>query len=114
MRVADGHKLPHAEITKLLDDPAPDVRFAAAELLVREGSGSDAERALALLAAAADWSKNDVFTTMAALNALSSLGEKAAPLADTIKSLPSVGAAPHARFKEYVPRLLGELRERFK
>ncbi len=110
MRGADGVKAGHDELTKALDDAAPDVRIAAAEALGLFGSKGDLARVLPLLAHDADWSKTDVFTAMAALNALTALGDKAAPLAATIKALPAKGEASDPRFKEYVPRLLEELR----
>lgn len=92
-----------------LDDPAPEVRLAAAEALGKHGRAEDGERALAVLGAAADWSKNDLFTAMAALNAISALKEKAVPLLPTLKQLPASGPVPDARYKDYVPRLLKEL-----
>ncbi len=110
MRGGDAVKSAHAELTKALDDTSPDVRLAAAEALGRFGSETDLSRVLPLLGAHADWAKNDAFTVIAALNVITALGEKAAPLAVAIKALPEKGAAPDARYKEYVPRLLEELR----
>ena len=110
MRGPDAVKTARDALTKALDDAAPDVRLTAAEALGRHGSDADLARVLPLLAQAADWSRNDVFTTMAALNAITALGEKAAPLAGAIKALPTKGPSPAARFNEYVPRLLEELR----
>ena len=101
-----------AAFLKALDDASPDVRIAAAEALGRYGSTADVQRVLPLLGVWADWSKNDVFTVMAALNALDALGDKAAPLSAGIKVLPNEGPTPHARYKEYPPRLLEELRAR--
>ena len=114
MRAPGGHKPPHAELLKLLDDSAPDVRIAAAETLVGFGSETDGRRALDLLVALADWQKNDVFTAMAALNAITAVGDKAAPVAAALKSLPVNGPAPNARFREYIPRLVEDLATRFK
>ena len=113
MRGAAAVQNAHDDLAKLLDDASPDVQIAAAEALGRYGSAADVQRVLPLLGAWADWSKNDVFTVMAALNAIDALGEKAAPLAATIKALPAAGPTPHARYKEYPPRLLEELRARF-
>ncbi len=100
----------HDELTKLLDDSSPDVKIAAAEALGRYGDEADLNRILPLLGAWANWKNNDVFTVMAALNAIGALGEKAALLKETIKTLPDDGPAPHARYKEYPPRLLEALR----
>jgi uncharacterized sulfatase len=98
-------------LLKALDDSSPDVRIAAAETLGRYGSAADLSRALSLLGNAADWSRNDVFTAIAAINALTALGDKAAPLAPTLAALPTQGVSPDRRYKDYVPRLLGSLRE---
>ena len=110
MRGADAVNAAHDELEKMLDDPSPDVRIASAEALGRFGTSADLAKVLPLLGQLADWSKNDVFTAMAALNAITALGEKAAPLAGTIATLPATGPAPDARFKEYIPRLIEELR----
>jgi uncharacterized sulfatase len=112
MRGPDAVSTAHDALLKTLDDPTPDVRLTAAEALGQHGTDADLARVLPLLAQAADWSKNDVFTAMAALNAITALGEKAAPLAATLKTLPTKGSAPDGRFKEYIPRLLEDLRDR--
>jgi uncharacterized sulfatase len=98
-------------LLKALDDSSPDVRIAAAETLGRYGNAADLSRALSLLGNLADWSHNDVFTAVAALNALTALGGKAAPLAGTLATLPTQGPLPDPRYKDYVPRLLGTLRD---
>ncbi len=102
-----------------LKDPSAPVRIAAARALAEFGGEADAKAALELLLAHGDWSKNDVFTAMAALDAIAGLGDKAGriekpeTLAAKIKALPKDGAAPDKRYKEYIPRLLEELRARF-
>lgn len=112
MRGEDAVKGVHAELTKCLEDESPDVKIAAAEALGRYGSEADLKRVLPILTAAADWSKNDVFTTMAALNSLTALGDKAKSEAEKIKALPTRGDAPDARFNSYIPRILDDFRER--
>jgi hypothetical protein len=67
---------------------------------------------LPVLAGLGDWSKNDVFTVMAALNGLDALGPKAGPVSEAVASLPDKGPAPDPRYASYVPRLLEELRGR--
>ncbi len=113
MRGSDAAKSAHDALVKALDDTAPDVRITAAEALGRFGTEADLARVLPLLAQSADCTKSDVFTAMAALNAIAALGDKAAPLAATLKTLPAKGTSPHARFNEYIPRLLEDLRGRF-
>ncbi len=109
----------HDALAAALKDTSAPVRIAAARALVDFGTEADAQAALQVLLAHADWSKNDVFTAMAALDALTALGDKAGKikkpeaLSARIKALPAKGPAPDARYKEYIPRLLEELRERF-
>ncbi len=113
MRGADGVQAGHAELTKCLEDSSPDVRIVAAEALGRYGAEADLQRALPILAQAADWSKGDIFSTLAALNSLAALDAKAAPIASVIKALPTKGKSPDPRFNSYTPRLLEEFRDRF-
>lgn len=113
MRGGGAVKTAHTALEKALEDSSADVRIAAAETLGRFGDAADLQRVLPLLAQHADWSKQDIFTVMAALNGIEELGEKAAPLAAAIKGLPDSGPAPSPRLKEYVPRLLESLRARF-
>jgi uncharacterized sulfatase len=114
MRKEQGVATGRAALEKALTDSSPDVRFTAAEALGRFGTEADLQRVLPLLSAGADASKNDVFTAMAALTAITNLGDRAAPVAATVKSLPAKGAVPDARFAPYIPRMLEDLRERFK
>ncbi len=98
------------ELTKLWNDESPDVKIAAAEALGRYGNDADLNRILPLLGQWANWKNNDVFTVMAALNAIDALGNKSASLKETINALPEDGPAPNPRYKEYPPRLLEELK----
>jgi uncharacterized sulfatase len=113
MRGKSGVDAAHAELTRALDDASPSVQIVAAEALGRYGDESDLQKALPLLIARADWAQNDVFESMAALASLDALGEKAAPVAERIKTLPDKGPAPDPRYSGYVPRLLEDLRSRF-
>ena len=113
MRAADA-KEASTKLGELLNDTSPDVRVAAAEIAAMHAAPETRERALTLLGEHADWSKHDVFTVMAALNAIDALGDRAEPLSSVVKTLPAQGPVPDARFKEYVPRKLERLRERFR
>ena len=46
---------------------------------------------------------------MSALNAIGDLGDKAKPIAESLKALPTKGASPDGRFAGYVARLLADL-----
>lgn len=103
-----------AEHEKLLDaalaDESPCVRITAAEALGRYGAAKEQAAALNVLTALAPINKNDVFTSVAALNALDALGANAAQVADEIARFPKAGKYPHARYNSYVPRLLADIR----
>ena len=87
------------------------MRIAAAEALGQFGGAADLSAALPLLAAHADWSKHDVFITLAALHALEALGlPKIAPVRTALLALPATGPVPDARYAPYVPRILDNLR----
>ena len=109
MRGKEATATSHEELTKALHDSSSYVQTAAAWALGRNGNEDDLKQVLPLLLSMADWNKYNVFTVMAALNAIGDLGKKAAPIADQLKNLPTQGAAPDGRFKEYVPRLLKDL-----
>lgn len=102
-----------AELRRALEDVSPDVRIAAAEALAAHGDEPDRLRALAVLGPLADARRNDVFTAVAALNALDLLEEKARPVAADIRVLPADGPTPHGRYQTYVPRLVESLLRRF-
>lgn len=101
------------ELRRALEDDSPFVEIAAAQALAEFGDSQDLIAALPRLLARADWSGNDVFTCMAALNSLDALGNKVAPVVDKLRMLPMSGPAPDARYKDYVPRLLRDLNARF-
>ena len=60
------------------------------------------------LADHADWSQHDVFTAIAALNALDQMGKRAEPIKARLRDRPA-GTAPHPRYRDYVGRLLQPL-----
>ncbi len=109
MRGKDAAATARADLLKALTDPSPFVRIPAAQALGLHGDKADLERALPVLLEQADWSKGDVFASIAALNALGALGPKATSAAATIKALPEKGPSPDARYNSYVPRLLADL-----
>jgi arylsulfatase A-like enzyme len=114
MRGRKGFDAAATEVRDALADGSPYVQIVAAEVLGKHGNDDDVKRALQLLAERADWDKNDVFIAMAALNALDALGPKAAPLAETLKALPTKGKVPDARYLPYVPGLLKSIQTNLK
>jgi uncharacterized sulfatase len=110
MRGRNGFDDAAAELRAALDDRSPYVRVVAAQALGQYGSADDGSRALRTLVELSDWSQQDVFVAMAALNALDALGTKIAPVADAVRALPAKGRVPDPRYAPYVPRLLEDLR----
>lgn len=102
-------------LKKALEDESPDVRIAAAETLAVYGNSDEIETSLNVLADLADSSKNDVFTCMAALNAIEAIGKDAAPVYERIKSFDRKAKAqsPDGRYDSYIPRQLQNLDELF-
>jgi hypothetical protein len=97
------------ELRRALDDESPFVAIAAAQALAEFGGADDLKLALPRLVAKADWSSNDVFVCVAALNSLDALEGKAAPMFDALQRLPTKGPVPDARYADYVSRLLKDL-----
>jgi uncharacterized sulfatase len=97
------------DLKAALSDGSPFVRIAAAEALGLYGNDEQREAALGVLVASASLRENDVFTSVAALNALDALGAKAAPRADDIARLPTGGNFPHERYRSYVSRLIQDM-----
>ena len=74
----------------------------------RYGRGRDQSVAVAALMKHADVSKNSVFTSMLALNALDYVDDNAKRYAATIKALPAKGKITPARMGNYVPNLISK------
>lgn len=94
-----------ADLIKLLDDPAPSVRIAAAEALGTHGPDDDLPRVLATLKACADPSQTSAYAATSALNVIDRLGEKAFPLVEFIKTMPTKDPQAVERANGYVTRL---------
>jgi len=109
MREKAGVESARAELLEALKDTSPYVRVVAAEALGRFGSEADLKLALATLAELGPMDKNGVFVSVAALNAIDALGQKASPIRDRLKEFPAKGTVPDARFAPYVPRLLEDI-----
>ncbi len=109
MRGQNGVKSAHDELAAALKDGSPYVRIVAAEALGLYGSDADVKQALDALAALGPMDKSGVFASMAALNAIDSLGLKARPIRDAIRQFPAKGSVPDPRYASYVPRLLQDI-----
>ncbi len=106
MRGSSGVAGARGELKQALDDESLYVRIVAARAFGLFGGETDLRKVLPLLAGIALPDKNGVFVSMAALNAIDALGDKAAGVRDVIKAMPTTGPSPDARFNSYVPRLV--------
>lgn len=107
MRGRDAVIAAKAELRRALSDASPFVRIVAAQSLVEFSDQADVEVGGKLLLDHADWSRNDVFVAVAALNSLDAVRNKV-PFAKEIRLLPTKGPAPDARYNDYVSRLVGD------
>jgi len=111
MRGAPAVAAAKGELTAALKDSSNHVRIAAAQALAQCGDESDQKTALSVLVDLSDGNKHDLVTVMAALNALSGLGAKAAPAAKEIMALPAKAPAPNKRYSVgYLANLLNDLK----
>jgi uncharacterized sulfatase len=109
MRGSDAVRSSEQPLRKALADSSPYVRVTAAEALGRYGAADDLKKSLAVLMELAPPDKNGVFVSMAALNAIDALGEKAAPVREAVARLPQQDPNAHQRYAGYVPRLIDSI-----
>jgi uncharacterized sulfatase len=96
-----------------LEDPAANVRIAAAQALARHGDAADLPRALDTLRACADPTRTSAFAGIAAMNVIDELGERARPLLDFVRAMEVRDPRTPSRNNDYVQRLKGIVLERF-
>ncbi|MBT5846658.1 MAG: sulfatase-like hydrolase/transferase, partial [Verrucomicrobiales bacterium] len=96
------------QLLEALNDKSTAVVCVAAEALGRYGKGKDQSVAIDTLVKHADVSKNSVFTSMLALNALDYVDDNAKRHIATIKVLPTKGKITPARMGNYVPNLINK------
>jgi len=99
-----------AALLQSLNDDSPYVRAVVGEALGRFTEGH-IDAILKTLVGASNMAEDGVFPAMYNLNALQMLGDKAIPIRDQIKALPSKSPKSLGRFGGYVPRLLEKLNE---
>ena len=100
-------------LRKALSDEDPAARVAASEALGRFGSDEDAKRALAALLDVADAERHGIYVSMAALNALDYMDDRANPAIERILALPREVTSLNPRLRAYLPNLLGKIRSDF-
>ncbi|MHC4520047.1 MAG: sulfatase-like hydrolase/transferase, partial [Planctomycetota bacterium] len=97
------------DLRTALQDESPTVRIIAARALGEYGNKADLKLALPVLEELAPPDKNGAYVSMLDLNAVAALGEKAAPLMETIKAMPTKDPRAVGRANSYVGRLVQSL-----
>jgi arylsulfatase A-like enzyme len=90
-------------------DESPTVRVVAAQALGQFGSEADLAPALAALKDLAPPDRNGAYVAVLALSAIEALGEKAGPLKETLKTMPTKDPKAPGRANVYVDRLLQDI-----
>jgi uncharacterized sulfatase len=108
---AVGAALP--ALTRLLDDPSPGPRIAAAEALARFGPGRVRPRAIARLLTDADASANQEYVSLLALNALAHVPDLPQATRDAVAKLPREPKVTDQR-ENYITRMIGSMLEGMK
>jgi uncharacterized sulfatase len=92
-----------------LQDASPHVRVVAAQALVQYGPAPAAAPALEVLRELTPVEKNGFFVSLAAYNAIETLGPKAGALRAYAIQVSPNGVMPHNRYDSYIPRLIQNL-----
>ncbi len=100
-------------LREALEDEDPAVRVVAGEALGRYGRQDDARRALTTLVNLADGERHGIYVSMAALNALDYMDDRASPSLEKILGLPTELRDMNARFRAYLPNLVAKIRSDF-
>jgi hypothetical protein len=93
-----------------LKDDAKPVRIVAAEALARFGAKEDVAVSLQVLLECAHPKKNSIYNSLAALNALDRLGDKAQPVLAELRDWPTEGVPAGHRAGMGIERLLTKIR----
>ena len=94
------------DLRKALSDKSPYVRVVVAEALGRFGDDADVKRSLDVLVPLAPADKNGAFVSLAALNAIDSMGDRAAEARPAIAKIAWKDPAAHNRYASYGARLV--------
>jgi uncharacterized sulfatase len=94
------------ELQEALKDESSAVRIIAASALGQFGNKEDLNSAISALKELVSPEKNGAYVSLLALNAIDVLGEKASPLIDTIKNMPTKDPSAPDRANGYVSELV--------
>jgi hypothetical protein len=103
-----------ATLRELLKDESPSVRVVAAEALGQYGTKDDVDASLKVLLELGHPTKNSIYVSLAALNALDRLGEKMRPALATLRDWPTQGTPADHRAAPGIARLLTKINKELK
>jgi len=106
MRGSNAVVAARSALRPLLQDESPCVRIATAEALGKYGNEDDLAASLAVLKPLLDLRNHGSFTTLAALNALESLGSNGVSLKPYLAQVPRRDPKGPQRTAEYVDRFI--------
>jgi uncharacterized sulfatase len=109
MRGEEALRGARKDLRAALGDQSPTVRIIAARALGEYGNKADLKLVLPVLEELAPPDTNGAYVSILDLNAIAALGEKAAPLMETIKNMPTKDPAAVGRANSYVGRLVQSL-----
>jgi uncharacterized sulfatase len=96
-----------------LKDESPSVRIAAAEALATYGTNDDFDASLKVLLEVGHPKKNTIYNSLAALNVIDRLGDRARPALKELQSWPTEGTPTGHRAGPGIERLLTSIKGRF-
>ena len=105
MREQSGVEAGRAALRMALQDQATPARIIAAQALAQWGNAEDVQLAIPVLLSAAPIDRNDVYTSMLALNAFDAIDGRAASVLEELAQMPKNGKVP-PRMGAYVKNLL--------
>jgi uncharacterized sulfatase len=109
MRGSNAVASARSELHQALKDESSTVRIVAAQALGQYGDEADLVAALPVLGELARPDKNGAYVSMLAVNVIDVLDNKAMPLFDLLRTMPSKDPQAVERANEYVARLLSRI-----
>ena len=94
------------KLRSAMNDDSPYVRITVAQSVIQFGAEPEATLALTILDKLAEPKTHDVFVAISSLFAIDTLGSKARPLHEHLRTMNPLGPSPDVRYNDYVSRLV--------
>jgi uncharacterized sulfatase len=99
-------------LRRMMDDPDPTVKIAAADAVAEHGSDEDLATALKVLLSAADLNTHSLYTVMQAINAVDRAGDRSQPIWAAVLAHPHAVDELHPRMNKNVEKLMEAIQDR--